>query len=144
MALARQKNRELIFQMLFSLSYDMSEDEHLIALMMKQLRITKNSANEALAYCKKILLKDKFLDEKISLVSNEYALDRIAKVEYTVLHLAIYEIFFEKDMPFKVTITEAIRLTKKFATKESANFINAILDAVYKLEFGVKLENISK
>ena len=144
MALTRQKYRELIFQMLFSLSYNLSDDEQLITLMMKQLKITKNAAKEALGYCKKVLLKKELLNEKIALVSKEYALDRIAKVEHTILQLASYEILFDKVMPFKVAIAEAIRLTKKFSTKESANFINAILDAIHKNEIGQKLESISK
>jgi len=144
MALTRQKYRELIFQMLFSLSYNISDEEQLMHLMMKQLKITKKSAKDALAYCKKILLKKEHLDEKISLVSKEYALDRIAKVEYTTLLLGIYEILFDSEVPCKASISEAVRLAKKFATKESANFINAILDAIYKKEVGTKLETISK
>jgi len=143
MALTRQKYRELIFQMLFSLSYNESDEEQLMHLMMKQLKITKKSAKDALAYCKKILLEKKHLDEKISLVSKEYALDRIAKVEYTTLLLGIYEILFDSEVPYKASISEAVRLAKKFATKESANFINAILDAIYKKEVE-KLETISK
>lgn len=143
MIFVRHKYRELIFQMLFSFHFGICEEKQLILLMMKQLRITKKMAHEAYIYCKKIFSQKKILDEKISIVSKEYAINRIAKVEYTTLHLALYEIFFDRQIPYRVCIAEALRLAKKFATKQSASFVNAILDAIYKNE-GENFENISK
>jgi N utilization substance protein B len=53
-------------------------------------------------------------------------------VERNLLRLGAYEIYFSKSVPPKVAISEAVRLARKFASSESANFINAILDALYK------------
>jgi N utilization substance protein B len=48
------------------------------------------------------------------------------------LRLGIFEIFFDSEIPAKVAIAEAIRLCRKFGTPESSQFVNAILDGVYK------------
>ena len=39
---------------------------------------------------------------------------------------------FDASIPPLVVIAEAIRLTRKFGTPESAQFVNAILDRLYK------------
>ena len=53
--------------------------------------------------------------------------ERLSKVDHSVLLLAFYELSFEPT-PFKVVINEAIEIGKKFGTKESPDFINAVLD----------------
>jgi len=51
----------------------------------------------------------------------------------------MYELFFETEtLPPKVAIAEAIRLTRKFSSPESASFVNAILDAAYQEILGQK------
>ena len=71
------------------------------------------------------------IDPMIQKVSNEYVLERIALVERNIIRLAIHEMLISKDVPPKVVIAEAIRLARKFATPEAANYVNAILDALY-------------
>jgi transcription antitermination protein NusB len=53
-----------------------------------------------------------------------------------VLRLALYEMLHDDQIPPKVAIAEAIRLSRKFSTPESSSFINAILDAIYKSSQG--------
>ena len=65
-----------------------------------------------------------------------WKLSRISKIEHTIFMLAIYELKFTPDVPAKVVINEAIELGKKYSTKESASFINGILDSVMKQELG--------
>jgi N utilization substance protein B len=51
-------------------------------------------------------------------------------VDRNILRIAVYEILFCDDIPFKVTINEAIDIGKKFGTEESGAFINGILDSI--------------
>jgi N utilization substance protein B len=48
--------------------------------------------------------------------------------------MAIFELKYHPEVPGKVVINEAIELGKKYSTKESAGFINGILDSIYKQE----------
>lgn len=63
-----------------------------------------------------------------------WKLSRISKIEHTIFIMAIYELKYHTDVPGKVVINEAIELGKKYSTKESAAFLNGILDNVFKQE----------
>lgn len=63
-----------------------------------------------------------------------WKLSRISKIEHTIFILAIFELKFHPEVPGKVVINEAIELGKKYSTKESAGFLNGILDNVFKQE----------
>ena len=52
----------------------------------------------------------------------------------TIFIMAIFELKFHPEIPGKVVINEAIELGKKYSTKESASFLNGILDSIYKQE----------
>ncbi|MFW6005553.1 MAG: transcription antitermination factor NusB [Desulfonatronovibrionaceae bacterium] len=70
------------------------------------------------------------LDSIISTYSKNWKIQRIARIELTILRLAVYEMLFCRDIPLKVAINEAIELTKAFGDDNSRNFVNGILDAV--------------
>ena len=72
------------------------------------------------------------IDQSITTHSKEYEFDRIPRVEKNLIRLGVFEMKYSKETPPKVAISEAIRLARKFATHESAKFVNAILDAIYK------------
>ena len=67
----------------------------------------------------------------ISKTSQNWRLERIARVDHSILRLAVYELLYRDDIPPKVSINEAIDLGKKFGTEESGAFINGILDKIY-------------
>lgn len=53
-------------------------------------------------------------------------------VERAVLRNGCYELIYRRDIPYKVVINEAIRLTKKFGAEHGYRFINGVLDGVVK------------
>ncbi len=55
-----------------------------------------------------------------------WTLDRINPVDLSLLRLAFFELF-EGSTPATVVIDEAIELSKKYSTDDSAKFINGIL-----------------
>jgi len=46
--------------------------------------------------------------------------------------LAIAEFLRFPEIPIKVTLNEAIELSKEFSTEKSSNFINGLLDSIKK------------
>jgi N utilization substance protein B len=46
------------------------------------------------------------------------------------MRIAVYELLYCRDIPYKVSINEAIDMGKKFGSKESGAFINGILDSI--------------
>ena len=132
MAISQQKLREIVFQLLFSQNFTSLEEDEVIEFMMQQLSVTKKIMKEAYGKCKDILSKIEEIDCLITRFCQSYEFKRIAEVEKSILRLAIYELCYMHSMPPKVTIAEAIRLTRKFATAESAGFVNAVLDAIHQ------------
>jgi len=70
------------------------------------------------------------IDRCIQNYSKNWRLERIAKVELTVLRLAVYEMLHHRDVPPKVAINEGIELSKTFGDPKSGRFVNGILDGI--------------
>jgi transcription antitermination protein NusB len=132
MPLPAQKFREMVFQMLYAYDSSHSVEADVIELLMHELKVTKKSAIEASRRVQLVLERKIEIDEMIRPASTEYQFERISSVEKNILRLGVYELCFDDAIPAKVAITEAIRLCRKFGTPESAHFVNAILDRIYK------------
>ncbi len=130
MPISPQKFREIVFQLLYS--DDFGGCAEVAEMLMAQLCVTKKIVREAYEIKEKILEKKKQIDELICKHSESYNFERIPRIERNVIRLGSYELLFSSDVPPKVAIAEAIRLTRKFATPEAATFVNAVLDSIYK------------
>jgi len=140
--LPKRKFREIVFQILFSSNFAEIEDAY-ISSIMEIVKTTKKNIKEAQNYALKVTEKIKYIDEMIKKTSKDYRLERISKVELNILRLGLFEIFFEENVPKKVAISEAVRVCRKFGTRDSAKFVNAILDNLYK-NFDFKKYNFEK
>lgn len=69
-------------------------------------------------------------DDLIASKSRNWDLKRIALIDRLILRMALTEFFYFKDIPPKVSISEAIEIAKVFSTEESSSFVNGILDAI--------------
>lgn len=58
------------------------------------------------------------------------AFDELDPIEKAILRLAVYELRFESDVPYKVVINEAIEVAKIFGADESHKYINGVLDKI--------------
>lgn len=77
------------------------------------------------------------IDDVLQRFSQNWRLERMARVDRNVLRLAIFEMLHVEDVPHRVAMNEAIELGKKFGTEESGAFINGILDRIGQ-EVGVE------
>lgn len=71
------------------------------------------------------------IDGIIERFSDNWKISRMACVDRNIMRIAVYEMMFLDDIPYKVSINEAIDIGKKFGTEESGAFINGILDSVH-------------
>ncbi len=83
---------------------------------------------------KGILQEQASVEEILVKYLKNWKLSRVSKIESTIFMMAIYELKYHPEVPGKVVINEAIELGKKYSTKESAGFLNGILDSIYKQE----------
>lgn len=73
------------------------------------------------------------IDGKISCASEHWSLNRMSRLDRSLLRLATYEIFYLSDIPSSVAINEAIEISKRFGAKDSPMFVNGVLDKVASL-----------
>jgi len=100
--------------------------------IVQELYSTVFYRNKNLSPKSKLILKNKkFIDEKIINSAPKYPIEKIAKVDLSILRLAIYELNIEKKEPAKVIINEAIELAKDLAGEKSPAFVNAVLGKIY-------------
>jgi N utilization substance protein B len=72
------------------------------------------------------------LDGIIQPIAPEWPVDQIARVDRTVLRMALYELRNSKDVPPKVVINEAVELAKAFGGENSSKFINGVLGTAFR------------
>ena len=72
-----------------------------------------------------------YIDSVISKYNKDgWKIDRIGRVDLSILRLALIEILYMEDMPFKVTANEAVELAKKYSAEKSPSYINGVLASV--------------
>lgn len=67
------------------------------------------------------------IDESLKTKLENWSLDRLPKIERTVLRLAVFELLFMEDAPSRVVMNEAIELCKTFGDDKSSKFVNGVL-----------------
>lgn len=67
------------------------------------------------------------IDESLKTKLENWSLDRLPKIERTVLRLAVFELLFMQDAPSRVVMNEAIELCKTFGDEKSSKFVNGVL-----------------
>ena len=69
------------------------------------------------------------IDEQLAALAHNWTLTRMSPTDRSILRLAAAEIL-HTDTPKPIAVNEAVELAKKFGTKDSPAFVNAILDNV--------------
>jgi N utilization substance protein B len=128
----RRKARELALEALYRLEITKDDLEAILSDIFTRTHLSKEitgftrqlvcQAAEELSEIDSIIIKT---------VAN-WQLERIAILDKNILRIAICELLHFPDIPFKVTIDEAIELAKKYSTTESRRFVNGVLDRVAK------------
>lgn len=72
------------------------------------------------------------IDKIIKTYIRNRAFDQVSVINRCILRLSIYCLINMKEVPAKITINEAIELTREYESEESVSFINGILDSIYK------------
>ena len=130
----RSAIRELKFRLIYSLEIQKAENlEEQIELYLECNEVEDEEAKE---YIKDAILGiNEHIEEIQELIEKnlkaDWKIDRISKIDLSLLKLAIYEIQY-KEIPYKVAINESLELAKKYGDDTSKNFINGILASVVK------------
>ena len=130
----RSAIRENAFKLIYSLEIQKTDNiEEQIELFFESNDIRDEEAKK---YIKDVILgieknKENILTNIEKNLKEDWKLSRISKMDLAILELAIYEIEFS-EIPYKVSINEAVELAKKYGEDKSKNFVNGILASIVK------------
>lgn len=135
MNMERRQARELALQLLFQAEFSSQISTSIFLHVFEN-----NFSQETREYAEKIIKfvnENKLkIDEKISSVSRNWKVERMAIVDRNIIRIAIFEMKISPEqLSSKIIINEAVEIAKKYGSTESASFINGILDQISREEW---------
>ena len=127
--MTRRELRENTFRMLFHKEFhEVAEMEEQYTLF-REVMVPMDEADSEYVHSKVFAIMEVIdeLDCDINNSSVDWPIERMSKVDLTILRLAYYEMKHDDDIPVKVAINEAVELAKKYGGDDSPSFINGIL-----------------
>ncbi len=126
----RRKAREIALQGLYAAELS----QNTIQEVMSNLRDIYQESDFIFTFARELLTRAKDckseLDQYIQAKTTNWDFERIAIIDKIILRIAICEFLYFNDIPPKVSIDEAIELSKCYSTEQSGRFVNGILDAI--------------
>ncbi len=129
---SRRQARELALQILYSMDMLENHDD----AQMDRLFDFLSAPTVIRPFCRGlvdgVLARKIEIDRIVLKYSSNWKIHRMSIVDRNIIRLCVYEMMEIPDIPAKVSINEAIEVSKRFGTEESTSFINGILDSIFQ------------
>ncbi len=125
--LRRSRAREIALQVLFQDDVNPPETAVVTAMFLEARLNSPELQDFAKTLIAGVRSNRDELDKLLSKTADNWAVDRMAATDRNVLRLGAFEILYS-ETPDRVAINEAVELAKRFGSKQSAQFVNGILD----------------
>ncbi|HHV28606.1 transcription antitermination factor NusB [Acetivibrio mesophilus] len=132
--MGRRASREIAMKLLYQLEIQKDSKEEQVSNTLEQHDLNDKDREYTLDIVDGVFDNREEIDRTIEKYSKGWRLSRISKVDLAILRLGIYEICYRKDIPFTVSINEAVELAKNYSGEESGSFVNGILGKVAKVK----------
>ena len=129
---ARRKARQRALQCLYAIELGGHDVDSALSDQIFSQRQHAASVDFVRTLVSKAVEERDALDDHIRRQSENWDIERLALTDRLILRLAVCELLHCPDISPKVTINEALEISKQFSTANSSRFINGILDAVLK------------
>jgi N utilization substance protein B len=129
--MSRKESRESAFKFLYQLEFQKDGVDEQRRIFVQEIELKENELEYFDFLIDGIIAKKKSLDDIYSKYLTNWNLDRIPKIDQTILRIATYEIVHVPDVPGNVSISEAVLLSKKYSTDEARAYINGILGKLF-------------
>lgn len=132
----KHQARTIALQALYQLDVQRLDTDADVAPLIAPVLAESSVEPEAASYARRLTAgtwtgRTKY-DGLLASVSAHWDVSRMAVVDRNILRLALYELIEQPDVPVRVLIDEAIELGREFGAAETPQFINGVLDAVWK------------
>jgi len=133
--MTRSEERENVFRLLFlQMFYPKEETEEEVDLYFQfdelASRVSEVDQKTVTERFNQVMEKLPEIDALLDSVTTGWKVNRMAKVDLTILRLAAYELNYDPEIPDGVAINEAVELAKKFGGDQSYGFVNGVLSKI--------------
>jgi len=130
----RTRARIAAVEVLYRIDLVEAEPSQVTEEVIRRRRLRADSADYLRTLIQKTIQEQERIDASLSRSLTDWKLDRVSYVDRAILRLAACEILLLAEIPPKVSIDEAVELSRFYGTQSSARFVNGVLDSLYKRE----------
>ncbi|MEG0295377.1 MAG: transcription antitermination factor NusB [Clostridium sp.] len=130
----RKRSREVAMELLFAKTLSKNTMGEVIEALNEEYVLNEKGIDSE--YIINLL---KTVEDNISEIDSRvqeslvgWTIDRVSKINLTILRVSVCEILYMEDVPNKVAINEAIELTRTYSDEKSISFVNGVLDKIFK------------
>jgi N utilization substance protein B len=127
---ARTTAREAALQMLFAMEATGNDAEQVIYDFWRELPGDAEGREYADQLVRGVQQDLEAIDQRIRAASQNWRLERMARIDRNALRLGAHELQTRTDVPRAVILDEAVELAKRFGSDESSKFVNGVLDRI--------------
>ena len=129
--MSRRLAREKCFKLMFEYEFLHIKNDITLEEFLDDDNLEQEDKDFVISEYDGLIKHDKEICELITNNLKGYTINRIYKVDLSILKIAIYEIMFSSlKTPHSVVINEAVELAKKYSTDKSYSFVNGILASI--------------
>lgn len=128
----RRQAREIALQTLYEADSVQHDPLEVLGRHFTEEKVPVKAQEYAQKLVEGIKSRTEEIDKNIQFAAVEWPLHQMAKIDKSILRLAIYELLFDNAVPAKAAINEAVELAKIYGSDTSSRFVNGVLGTVYK------------
>ncbi|TDQ41645.1 transcription antitermination factor NusB [Aureibacillus halotolerans] len=124
----RHQAREFAFKILFQMDVSDTELEDAMQHALEE----EEASDFCLQLIQGVLEHQAEIDVVITKHLKNWTIDRMANVDRTILRISLFELLYVEEIPFAVSINEAVELAKIYGDDEASKFVNGLLSNASK------------
>lgn len=136
MKISRSQVREYAFMFLYQLEIHAEDIPSQRKLFLEEYPISDDHLVFFDELVQGVFAKKNQLDKTLEPFLVKWKVERLPKIDLTILRLALFEMTALEEIPTNVSISEAVRLAKKYSGEEAKSYINAVLGNINRQVLG--------
>jgi N utilization substance protein B len=128
--MGRRASREMAMKLLFQFEFQKEDIGAQKKLFFEENKVPDKDKEYINDVVDGVLGNLEFIDKLIETHSKGWKINRISKIDLSIMRVSIYEICFRYDIPYSVSVNEAVELAKKYSSEEAGSFVNGILSKI--------------
>lgn len=130
--MGRRASREAAMKLLYQLEFQKDDKKEQIAIALEDENFTQKDKQYIEDIIDGVHSNLELIDSVIENKATGWKIGRLSKIDLSILRIGIYEILKREDIPYSVSVNEAVELAKKYSNEDAGAFVNGLLAKVTK------------